>query len=133
MTALWDDERAGDAAVQRCQDSFVGLGELREVPVGCLSWSSDPFREVTNIAVIRNKSAAHSVAIFQLEQKLAGLCYGRAILLRLSKHTRKAQLGDGTCCQFRNAFRGKPLDPVGDPRMELMFQNGEREKSIYVQ
>jgi hypothetical protein len=70
MAALRDDEGAGDAAVQRRQDSLVGLRELREVPVG-LSWSSDPLREVRNIAVIRNKSATHSAAIFQLEQKLA--------------------------------------------------------------
>jgi hypothetical protein len=131
--ALWDDESSRDSAVERRQDSSVGLSELREVPVSCLFWSSDPFGKVRNIAVIWNESAAHSVAVFQLEQKLARLCHRRAVRLSLSKHTHKAQFSDGTRCQFRNASRRKAFHPVRDPRMELMLQYGKREQSIHVQ
>jgi len=83
--------------------------------------------------VISNESATHFVAVFQFEQKLARLCYRRAVLWNLSKNTHKAQFCDGTRCQFRNTSRGKAVHPVRNPRMELMFQYGEREQSIHVQ
>jgi len=127
MAALGDDEGARDLAVERRQNSPVGLSQLREVPVRRLFWSSDPFGEPRDVAVIWNEGAAHSLAAFQMEQKLAGLCYRRAVLLSLSKHPDKAQLGDRTRCQFWGASCGQAFHPVRDPRMELMLQYGERE------
>ena len=62
-----------------------------------------------------------------MEQKLARLCYRRTVLLSLSKYAHKAQFGDGTRYQFRNASGRKASHPVGDPRMELMLPYGERE------
>src|SRR5271168_3543908 len=101
MAAWGDDERTGNSAVQSCQGSPVGPGELRKVPVGRLLCRSDPLREVGDVVVIGNENPMHRIAIFQLEQELARLCDGRAVLLSLSKHTHKTQLGDRTRCQFR--------------------------------
>ena len=53
--------------------------------------------------------------LFQLEQKLARLCHRRAVLLSLSKHAHKAQFGDGTRCQFRNASRRRGVPPSWRP------------------
>src|SRR6185437_3098164 len=127
MATLWDDEGARDLAVQRRQNRSIGRSEVREVSVSCLFWSSDPFGEVRNVAVVWNERAAHAFAVFQPGQKLARLCYRRAVLLSLAKHTHKTQFGDGTGCHVRNAPRGKAFHPVRNSRMELMLEYSECE------
>ncbi len=84
MAALGDDERTGDSAIQTCQNGLVGSSELRKVSVGGLLRSSGPPGEMGDVAVIGNENPAHPIAILHLEQELARVCDGRAILLSLS-------------------------------------------------
>lgn len=84
MAVLGDDEPTGDPAVQGGQNGLVGPGELRKVPIGGLLRSSDPLGEMGDVTVIGNKNPAHSIALLHLEQELARLHDGRAILLSLS-------------------------------------------------
>lgn len=81
---LGDDEPAGDPAVQGGQNSLVGPSELRKVPIGGLLRSSDPPGEIGDVTVIGNKNPTHSIAILHLDQELARLYDGRAILLSMS-------------------------------------------------
>src|ERR1700689_4342673 len=133
MAAWRDDERAGNSAVQSCQDSLVGPGKPRKVPVCRLLCGSHPLREVGDVVAIGNENPVHCIAIFQLEQELARLCDGSAILLSLSQHAHKAQFGDRTRCQFRTLTCPEAFDPTRSPRMKLMLQYGQRQQSVHVQ
>ena len=83
--------------------------------------------------VIRNENPPHPLASFHLEQELARLRDGSAVLLSLPKHAHKAQFSNGTCCQLRIAPCAKAFHPIRNLRMELMLQYGERKKSIHIQ
>src|SRR5579863_3818452 len=86
-----------------------------------------------NVAVIGNETPTNSIAILHLKQKLARLCDRRAILLSLPEHTDKAQFGDGTSRDLRNAACAKTFHPTCYARVKLMLQNDERKETIHIQ